>query len=172
MIIMVSPRLSGLTTVVESELVDIRIDCSNPQSSWLPNIGRGLFQCFIAQRTQKFGRANRTEIPFWKLIFTGIFHPKMLPHGLWEEYMVFKNKFQDMMLDKSIRKVEEDDEDALAYIKEVYGLKEIVPTEIDRMVKAISEEPAPKMKRGRGRPKGAKDSYKRVRKRKQSNKSA
>lgn len=54
----------------------------------------------------------------------------MLPHGLWEEYSVFKTRFQDMMLDKSIKKAEADDEEALSYIKSIFGLDDLRPDEI------------------------------------------
>ena len=142
-IIMVSPRLSGLTTIMESELVDIRIDCSNAQSSWIPSIGRGLFQTFLAVRSQRFGRTRKNEPPFWKLIFTGLFYPKMLPHGLWEEYSVFKTRFQDMMLDKSIKKAEADDEEALAYIKTVFGLDDLKPDEMAHMISRVNDTTQP-----------------------------
>lgn len=77
--ILVSPRLTGLTTIIESEICDIRILCSNPQSSWIPSIGRGLFQVMLADRKQTFARGSKATFPFWKLIMTGLFYPAMLP---------------------------------------------------------------------------------------------
>lgn len=157
--IMVTPRLSGLASFVENEILDIRIDCSNPQKSWVSGIGRGLFQAFVAERKQTFGgQTKRERAPFWNMIFTGIFHPKMLPDGMWDEYMVFKNKFQAMMLDRSIKKVEMNDEDALAYIKSVYKIDELTPKQYDNIV---DNKPKAAVRRKRGRPFGSKDSYKR-----------
>lgn len=89
-----------------------------------------MFQTFLAVRQQRFGRTRKNEPPFWKLIFTGLFYPRMLPHGLWKEYSVFKTRFQDMMLDKSIKKAEADDEEALSYIKSIFGLDDLRPDEI------------------------------------------
>jgi len=67
----------------------------------------------------------------------------MLPHGLWEEYSVFKTRFQDMMLDKSIKKAEADDEEALAYIKTVFGLDDLRPDEIAHMVSQVNDTTQP-----------------------------
>lgn len=119
--ILVSPRLTGLTTFIESEICDIRILCSNPQSSWIPSIGRGLFQVYLAERRQTFTRGDRAKFPFWRLIMTGLFYPAMLPIGIWEEYLVFKNHFQAMMLRREMDKVEANDPDAMMFANSIYG---------------------------------------------------
>lgn len=164
LLIMVTPKLSGLSTFVEEEILDIRIDCSNPQRSWVSGIGRGLFQCYIAERQQTFGlRASKKySAPFWRLLFTGICTMDMLPYGLWQEYLKFKKKFQEMMLDRSIKKLELNDEGALSYIKQVYNLDVITPVVYEKVLE--KKPPKPPGLKKRGRPFGSKDSYKRKRK--------
>lgn len=48
-----------------------------------------------------------------------------------------------MMLDKSIKKAEADDEEALAYIKTVFGLDDLKPDEIAHMVSRVNDTTQP-----------------------------